>query len=777
MDFLSKVKGLFLLSSLCLGCICLTTRAVAQENTDSLQNRLSDLQGIERVPLLNELALRLRAPHQDQAVSYGKEALSILQDLPNDSLNMQSLHALGAAYMTSAKYDSALIAGTQSKELAETLKDTLHLIRSLNLMTEANFRQRNYEPAIEYINLSLDFSTQIGDSMSISGAALMLGNLHNNLGNYDLAIDYYERAAAIRRVRGEEEALARIISNTGVAYRRKGSYDKALEYYFEALGFFENQNNIPRIAASLTNLGVLSFFLGEYDDAIDYHSRALEMNESLNRREGIAGSLSNLGVAYNQAGRFEEALDHHRRSLALEQELGDKGGIANGISNIGIVYYSLGNYEQALDHHRQSLELKREIGNPESIINSLHNLVDVYVELDDETQAFLNAQEALDISIGIENTHMIKDSHEKLAALYESSGMYAEALESFKNYKIAEDSLFNTDTQSVISELQTRYRTKEQEQTILLLQKEQAIQRLWLGALLGGVILFGAIAFLGYTGYRTKKKALTELDKTYTQLKNTQAQLIQQEKLASLGQITAGIAHEIKNPLNFVTNFSRINEELIEEIESKPDMRIEEVKEVVDVLKANQRRILLHGERADKIVGSMMQHAHNSSGGKEVVDANELTKEYVKIAHFGMQSQNPAFDIDLHEGYDEEAGEISLVPQEIGQVIINLYRNAYDAVQEHASHMVDSYQPRIAISTKRTPDSVIIQVSDNGPGIPPDLEPRIFVPFFTTKETGKGTGLGLSLSYDIVTQGHGGQLKLVSEEGMGATFTIELPLD
>ena len=770
MDLLFRAKGIILLL-----CICLLPEAHSQDITDSLQTQLAELQGIDRVPILNELARRTQSDEQELAVSYGREALAILSNFSDDILRTQSLHDLGAAFMTAAVYDSALAYGIQSKDLAERYNDTLRVIQALNLMSEANFRQRNYEHSIEYTTRALGYSTQIADSVAISTAALMLGNLHNNLGNYDEAIAHYDRAATIRKARGDEQIIARITSNTGVAYRRKGSYDKAMEHYFEALGIFEKHNNLPRITSTLTNLGVLSFFLGEYDNAIDYHSRALELNETLNRREGIASAVMNLGVALNQVGRLDEALEYHLRSLALEEELGDKGGYAQALNNIGLVFFNQGNYEQALDQYLQSLEIKREVGAPESIVNSLHSLVDVYEKLGDEAQAFLSAREALDMSITINNVSLIKDSHEKLAALYESSGMYKEALNSFKNFKTAEDSLFNSDTQSIIAELQTRYRTKEQEQAILLLEREQAIQQLWLGGLLGGIVLFGIIAFLGYTGYRNKKRALAELDETHTQLKTTQAQLIQQEKMASLGQLTAGIAHEIKNPLNFVNNFSRINEELIEEVLVNLDVQTKQVQDVVNDLKANQSRITQHGERANKIVESMMQHTRSPTGVKEVVDLNSLTEEYIKIAHSGSYAQNPEFHIELIQHYDERAGSIEVVPQEVGQVIVNLYKNAYDALVEHAENMVATFQPQINVSTKRSAHTVIIQVSDNGPGIPAHISSKIFEPFYTTKEAGKGTGLGLSLSYEIITQGHGGQLELESEEGMGAIFSIILP--
>ena len=277
---------------------------------------------------------------------------------------------------------------------------------------------------------------------------------------------------------------------------------------------------------------------------------------------------------------------------------------------------------------------------------------------------------------------------------------------------------------------------------------------------------------------REIEKAHIELQETHTHLKDTQAQLVQQEKMASLGQLTAGIAHEIKNPLNFVNNFAEVNEELADEAIEGLE-RGEEKTELLAILqdlKQNAQVINQHGKRADGIVQAMMQHASSSTGQREVTDINQLVAEHIDLAYHGKRAKVPDMTVEIRRDLAATTGTVEVVPQEVGRVLLNLLGNAFDAVHEHMVKVDGAYTPTVTVSTRGIEGQVEIRVSDNGPGIPAEITDRIFEPFFTTKPTGTGTGLGLSLSYDIVTQGHGGTLTVESEEGQGATFIVTLPV-
>jgi two-component system, NtrC family, sensor kinase len=273
-----------------------------------------------------------------------------------------------------------------------------------------------------------------------------------------------------------------------------------------------------------------------------------------------------------------------------------------------------------------------------------------------------------------------------------------------------------------------------------------------------------------------------ELEHTLNELKSTQALLIQAEKMASLGELTAGIAHEIQNPLNFVNNFSEVNKELLVEMKEEIDKgNFNEVKAIATDVIDNQEKINHHGKRADAIVKGMLQHSRKSSGQKEPTDINALADEYLRLAYHGLRAKDKSFNATLKTDYDESIGNINIIPQDIGRVILNLITNAFYVVAEKKKQIGEGYEPTVTVSTNRSLSKeegrgeVSISVKDNGNGIPQKVLDKIFQPFFTTKPTGQGTGLGLSLSYDIV-KAHGGELKVETKEGEGSEFIILLPI-
>jgi signal transduction histidine kinase len=266
-----------------------------------------------------------------------------------------------------------------------------------------------------------------------------------------------------------------------------------------------------------------------------------------------------------------------------------------------------------------------------------------------------------------------------------------------------------------------------------------------------------------------------EIKKAYAELKATQSQLIQSEKMASLGELTAGIAHEIQNPLNFVNNFSEVNIELIDELgEEVTNGNLDEVVALAKDIKENEQKINHHGKRADSIVKGMLQHSRLSNGIKEPTNINALSDEYLRLAYHGLRAKDKSFNAKMETDFDESIGTIDIVAQDMGRVILNLITNAFYVVQEKKSQQPEGYDPTVSVGTKKTGKQVLISIQDNGSGIPKNVLDKIFNPFFTTKPSGKGTGLGLSLSYDIV-KAHGGELKVDTKEGEGTTFTIVLP--
>jgi two-component system, NtrC family, sensor kinase len=273
------------------------------------------------------------------------------------------------------------------------------------------------------------------------------------------------------------------------------------------------------------------------------------------------------------------------------------------------------------------------------------------------------------------------------------------------------------------------------------------------------------------------QKQKDELQETLHELRNTQAQLIQSEKMASLGELTAGIAHEIQNPLNFVNNFSEVTAELVDEMElelNRGDK--EEAIAIASDIKQNLEKIMHHGKRADGIVKGMLQHSRASSNVKEPTDINKLADEYLRLAYHGLRAKDKSFNADLLTHFSEGLPMANMVPQDIGRVLLNLFNNAFYAIKEKQKTAGADFKPSVEVTTQVKGKTLEVIVKDNGMGIPDDIKQKILQPFFTTKPTGEGTGLGLSLSYDIVVKAHSGKIDVKSKQGEGSEFKISIPI-
>jgi signal transduction histidine kinase len=344
----------------------------------------------------------------------------------------------------------------------------------------------------------------------------------------------------------------------------------------------------------------------------------------------------------------------------------------------------------------------------------------------------------------------------------------------------AKDSLYSQEKAREIQSLGYEETMRQQQ---LVDAKAEAKTQIRFNMLFGGLGTLLIVAFLLYRNNRQKQSAntlltqqKTKVESTLQELKMTQAQLVQSEKMASLGELTAGIAHEIQNPLNFVNNFSEVNTELIEDMEHEIDKgNFQEVKTIAKDIKENEEKINHHGKRADAIVKNMLQHSKGTTSGKEPTNTNALADEYLRLSYHGFRAKDNTFNATVKMDFDDSLHNLNIVPQDIGRVLLNLFTNAFYAVNERKKQKQEGYEPTVSVSTKKLNDKVEISVKDNGNGIPQKVLNKIFQPFFTTKPTGQGTGLGLSLSYDIIKV-HGGEIKVETKEGEGAEFIIQLPI-
>ena len=492
--------------------------------------------------------------------------------------------------------------------------------------------------------------------------------------------------------------------------------------------------------------------------------------------------------AFTMVGKMDSA--RHYRYIAIK----------NSRNIDGITLYGLGdtyvndNPDSAIFYYKKAIPILYQYNRLDIVGNVFYGLSRVFDARKMKDSALYYARKALPLSMDTIASCMLL--HQLFAEQKNTDSAYKYLLKA----SLLKDDLFGIEKIKAIQLLNIKEQNRKEKEAQESIEREkQAANKLKMYGLLFVIIAISSFAILLIRINKQKGKANHLLqkqkeeihlqkdnaEKAFAELRATQAQLIQSEKMASLGELTAGIAHEIQNPLNFVNNFSEVSNELIDEM--KTEFKKGETEEgfaIADDIKQNLEKILHHGKRADAIVKGMLQHSQSSSGIKEPTDINALADEYLRLAYHGLRAKDNSFNATMITDFDESIGNVNIIPQDIGRVILNLITNAFYAAplppKEGFSEPNYLHNPTIWVSTKRivTPSGnggVLISVRDNGPGIPPKILDKIFQPFFTTKPTGQGTGLGLSLSYDIV-KAHGGELKVETKEGEGAEFIIQLPV-
>lgn len=772
-----------------------TSSTYGQVNTDSLEMELRRSTGEQRLNVLIDLMEALFENDSQRALAFAHEAITLLRDRPDDKAAARLFYFKAMAHDRVGDYDSVLVSAQQLRTLAERNASTEDFARASQLTGLAYWRMSDGEAALTALEEARRHWETAGNSSGMAQTLSLTGLAHYGLGQFDQAIDYLERALVLHENLQDQSYwgqnnLAWTYNNLGFVHADAGNLDEALTYHLKALPIREKLGSREGIAASLNNIGIVYLELGNLDEALAFFQRVQALAEELGNRRGVALSLNNIATTLDYLGEYDKAREYYLRSLAVKEEIGDQNGVGWTLNNLATLEQKAGGFEAALDYHKRAQNVWQRTGSRDGEATTLSNMAELYLEQEEYRQALPLLQDAQELAREAGASLLVRDTYEQLSQAYEGMGQYEEALNAYKSFKAMQDSLLDSESRSVIAEMQQQYRTREQQQRIELLQQERKMQQLWISGLGAGLILLLFIAGLVYSRYRLKTRshrsltlAHKQLEKTHEQLIKAQLQLIQQEKLASLGQLTAGIAHEIKNPLNFINNFSSISTELAEEIGQELDRHglllgeaAGDLKSLLADLKLTTGKITQHGKRADAIIQSMMAHARHERGQKKLLDLNAFVDEQLELVSKTKRLTEPEFSIEIERAYDPGVGEAEMVPEELGRVLINVLSNAFDAVRERMTKGQDLYRPRICVRTRRNGEEVEVRVEDNGPGIPDSVRDKIFEPFFTTKPAGSGTGLGLSLSYDIVTQVYGGRLDFESSPGQGTTFIIALPV-
>jgi two-component system, NtrC family, sensor kinase len=639
----------------------------------------------------------------------------------------------------------------------------------------------NPDKAMEYAIQTLALSEQIGYKKGIGNAYNSMGSINCNKGDYLLALEFHKKALKIREEIGDKKGIAGTYNNIGIVYMYQGNYSESLKNYFAALKINEESGNKNWEAYNLNNIGIIYTDQNNYPEALKNYFSALKIREEIGDKYGIASSYNNIGNIYYYQSNYPEALKNFYASLKISEEIGDKKGIATSYINIGNICSNQGNYTEALKNLYASLKISEEIGNKYGISASFYDIGTVYTKQKKYNEASEYLNKGLSVSKEVGSLEVIRNSYEGLVQLDSAQGNFNKALEHYKLFISFRDSLVNKENTKKIVQQQMQYDfdkkqvadslkyVKEKEIGALLLQRQKAIT--WTG--FAGVALTMLFLFLMYRGFRKQKRSNHIIEETNAalhivnnELKDTQAQLVQQEKLASLGALTAGIAHEIKNPLNFVNNFAELSNDLLEELKTAGSQ--EEKNEIMTTLKQNLEKINQHGKRADGIVKSMLEHSRSGTGEKQPADINKLCDEYLNLAYHGMRAGVKDFNCNIERHFAENLPKLNIVPQDISRVLLNLINNAFYALKDKAD-------ATLTLTTLASGNSVVIKIKDNGTGIPEDVKKKIFEPFYTTKPSGSGTGLGLSLSFDII-KAHGGKIEVDSKENEYTEFKITIPV-
>ncbi len=575
-------------------------------------------------------------------------------------------------------------------------------------------------------------------------------------------------------------------TSLGEHHRISGNYPEALENLFAALRISNEIQDTSRIGATQVFIGITYLNLKEYRTALQYLFQAYSRKDYL--PAPVAGfALANIGIAYQEMNMLDSALIYQKIAWALAQPTTMNAGKAFALRELGNIHDLRSQPDSAFYYYRYSLAVTNDLLN---IGRTYSRMAMLFHKLGQDDSVIYFANQALLLGQRSLQKPTMLEASSTLSAFYIKNGQLDSAIKYQQLMMTLKDSLFGPEKirrlQLFAINEQKRLHEVEQKQRKIEQDQKDYKDNLRFYGLLGVLSVFILVGFILYRNNRRQKTANVLLQQqkkqtetTLSELRTTQTQLIQSEKMASLGELTAGIAHEIQNPLNFVNNFSEVNEELLNELKTEAEKgNLDEVKAIAKDIGYNSEKINHHGKRAEAIVKSMLQHSRSSTGVKEPTNINALADEYFRLAYHGLRAKDKSFNATMKTDFDESIGKINIIPQDIGRVILNLINNAFYA----ASLLPEGgfkdpgykHEPTVWLSTKKVGDKVLISVRDNGPGIPQKVLDKIFQPFFTTKPTGQGTGLGLSLSYDIV-KAHGGEIKVNTKENKGTEFIIELP--
>jgi two-component system NtrC family sensor kinase len=622
-----------------------------------------------------------------------------------------------------------------------------------------------------------------------------LGTLsrHYYLSYPDSAIIFGQKGYEIAEKNNWVDAKGFALRRMADAYGNMGDYLKSMQYYFRALRAYESINDLLGAQTVNNNIGSTYIQKQDYKTAFSYFYTAKKQLYSygLSHKFGTREYRSlfiiylNLGEGYLGLKKVDSAA--HYLNLADEgiKKIKDRDASNEFMGNLqldlGRAAALKGNKQLALKYFQSAISFCTSTGDMDNLSGSYLATAKLYYQYKQQDSAEYFAHKAIDVAIAGKFQQDVLNAGTVLHKYYDEDHNLSEAYKYYKITTEAKDSLYSQDK---IKQLLSLDFDERQHQMDITAAREQYRENVRIYSLIAGLVVLLLLAIIFWRNSNQRKKAnrllqkqKEEIQSTLGELKVTQNQLVQSAKMAFLGELTAGIAHEIQNPLNFVNNFSEVTAELTGELKEEiKNGNGEAAAAIADDIEQNVKKIRNHGKRADFIVKGMLEHSRASTGERQPTNINILADEFLKLSYHGLRAKDKSFNADMVTNFDATLPKINAVQQDIGRVMTNLFSNAFYTVNQKAKTAGNDYKPTVEVSTAAKNGSIRISVKDNGGGIPEDIREKIMQPFFTTKPAGQGTGLGLSLSYDIVVKGHGGAVDVNSTVGEGSEFVVQLPL-
>lgn len=743
----------------------------------------------------------------DKALQFFNKGLQSSQRTTIKNLSGKLAYMTAVIHIRKSDYDEAARYNIQAIKYYTESGNEIGLANCYVVSARINNHNGNIQQALQDNYTALRLFEKNDIKVGIYNVYTGLGLMYEDQKNWAEALNSYLAAKKAGEELGNKNLLSGAINNLGNAYRELGKTDEAYHAFLEALKLSEQTNDKKGIATAQGNLGTIYTLTGNHAQALKSYDEARKGFEEIGSKESVAIAYLESGSVYFEMKKMNESKQALENALLIAKQTEYKDVISKSYKLLSQIDTATGNYASALKNYQLYITYRDSISNAEAAkLLTEQRMQYAFSKKEDsmrlqqaliaeqlEKQTLLSKQQQQELKLKqteLELTQKQKDV-QMLTFLKTKAELQLSNEQQEKKLALAEQ-------EKALQQSQLEKQTllaKQKEQESLLLDRKLEVQVAQRNIWLAGAIALLLFSFVMYSNYRQKQKAnhllkqqnleledqRDQIKKAMAELQQTQVQLIHKEKMASLGELTAGIAHEIQNPLNFVNNFSEVNVEIGNELREEikkltiPDEQMQNLQHLAIELLQNQEKITQHGKRAGAIVKNMLQHSRKSDGAKELTDINALVDECLRLSYHGFRNKDKNFSSRIETHFDKGVTRIKAVPQDLSRVLLNLFNNAFYAVNEHKKQLNGAFEPLIIVSTKKDGKNITITIKDNGTGMSEKVSAKIFQPFFTTKPSGEGTGLGLSLSYDVVTKGHGGDLRVESKEGEGAKFTIQLP--